>query len=551
MVGPFIFNSLLSNRREMSKQFRVSLDPLILKPVIEAMIFASEEPLSGRALIRLLAGDRETESDDGAEAAETDGAPRDTEAPDAVAGADVSAEEAIAEEETIAEEAAVEEEAVTADASSLDASIAYAASVDRADDEEAGDGEAAADEGAGTDDASGADDTVEAEDVPPGDLAGSPKELAEAVERAEARKASKRTGSPGLDVLTVRALVAELNEEYEITGRAFRIVEVAGGYQFATTRDYGEFVALMAKEKLRRRLSPAALETLAIIAYRQPVSKPEVEAIRGVNCDQVLVNLMEKNLVVITGRSEGVGRPLLYGTTEDFLRSFGLKGIGDLPKLREIEELMEEGTYSAERAEVITVDANTGAEEIEARVGAAGHAEHPEAEHSEAEQSAADGDADNQHGSIELVAEESDTTPPSADADADDFEAVEIAEEDVENDDEPDDEDDAEEIEDDGGGDEDEEDLDDDEDDDEGDEDLDDDEPDDDDEVIDDESEDEEDEGDEELDGESDDGEGDVEAMSDDEEPADEGDDEEGAERASGVGADGEPVMVEPGEADE
>lgn len=499
----------------MSKQFRVSLDPLFLKPVIEAMIFASEEPLSGRALIRLLAGDRETESDDGA-------AVQDAEA----SGADVdaSADETVAGDDAVAGEDAAEEDA---DAVSIDASIAHATSIDRG--EEEGEEVATANADVSEADASGAEDGSEAEAMPQDGLTGSPRELAEAVERAEARKASKRAASTGLDVLTVRTLVAELNEEYEITGRAFRIVEVAGGYQFATTRDYGEFVALMAKEKLRRRLSPAALETLAIIAYRQPVSKPEVEAIRGVNCDQVLVNLMEKNLVVITGRSEGVGRPLLYGTTEDFLRSFGLKGIGDLPKLREIEELMEEGTYSAEKAEVITVDANTGAEEIEARVGAAGHTEHSEAEGSEAGQSAADGDADNQHGSIELVAEDGDAMPTAG---TDGSEAAEI-------DDEPDDAEDAEEIddlEDDGDDEEDEEEIEDEDDDDEGD---------DEDGGPDDEDGDEEidDEGDDEIDP---DGDEDL-----DDEPADDGGDEEAADRASGVGAADEPVMAEPGEADE
>ncbi|MBS1910775.1 MAG: SMC-Scp complex subunit ScpB [Bacteroidetes bacterium] len=196
---------------------------------------------------------------------------------------------------------------------------------------------------------------------------------------------ARNAGTQVIDQAYVRVLIAELNEEYDATGRAFRIVEVAGGFQFATTRDFGEYVALLSKEKLRRRLSPAALETLAIIAYRQPVAKPEVEAIRGVNCDQVLLSLMEKNLVAITGRSEGVGRPLLYGTTEDFLRVFGLKGLGDLPKLREIEELMEEGAFSPEKAEVITVDRDSDASEIEALVSAAGHV------------------SDEEHGSIELA----------------------------------------------------------------------------------------------------------------------------------------------------
>ncbi|MBC8145381.1 MAG: SMC-Scp complex subunit ScpB, partial [bacterium] len=178
-----------------------------------------------------------------------------------------------------------------------------------------------------------------------------------------------------IDQRLVRRLVDDLNNAYEETGRAFRIVEVAGGFQFATIRDFGEYVALLSKEKLRRRLSPAALETLAIIAFRQPISKPEIEAIRGVNSDQVLLSLLEKNLVCITGRSESVGRPLLYGTSEDFLRIFGLNSLSDLPKLREIEELMEDNAYSAERLEVVSVPLSSDAEEIEAAVGAAGHIE--------------------------------------------------------------------------------------------------------------------------------------------------------------------------------
>ncbi len=227
-----------------------------------------------------------------------------------------------------------------------------------------------------------ASDAVESDGAVPESMPPSGSEetgaLLEAMERAEARVAGRPSTwgrTETIDQRFVRLLIEELNLDYDETGRAFRIVEVAGGFQFATTRDFGEYVALLSKEKQRRRLSPAALETLAIIAYRQPVSKPEVEAIRGVNCDQVLLNLMEKNLISITGRSEGVGRPLLYGTTDEFLRVFGINNVGDLPKLRELEELMEENVLSPERAEVITVDENSEVAEIEAKVGAAGHHE--------------------------------------------------------------------------------------------------------------------------------------------------------------------------------
>jgi segregation and condensation protein B len=132
----------------------------------------------------------------------------------------------------------------------------------------------------------------------------------------------------------------------ESTERVFRIVEVAiagtSGYQFATKPEFGELLSRLVKSKSKRRLSKAALETLAIIAYRQPVSKPEIEVIRGVSSNEVINKLLEKNLVTITGRSESVGKPLLYGTTDDFLRLFGLHNLADLPKPRELEELMQD-----------------------------------------------------------------------------------------------------------------------------------------------------------------------------------------------------------------
>lgn len=151
----------------------------------------------------------------------------------------------------------------------------------------------------------------------------------------------------------LREIIEMLNEEYEAIARPFRIVEIAGGFQFATIREYGEFVGLLSKDRARRRLSQAALETLAIVAYRQPVTKPEVESIRGVNCDQVLLSLLERNLIAISGRADTVGKPLLYGTTDEFLRAFGLNSLSDLPKLRELEELMEEDAHSPTKPEVI------------------------------------------------------------------------------------------------------------------------------------------------------------------------------------------------------
>lgn len=139
----------------------------------------------------------------------------------------------------------------------------------------------------------------------------------------------------------VREIVAEINIQLEQNGRVFRIVEFGGGYQFATKEEYGKLIQNMVKSKTKRRLSRAALETLAVIAYKQPISKPEIEKVRGINSNEVVNSLLEKKLVKISGRSEELGKPLLYGTTDEFLIQFGLRNIEELPKLKELDELME------------------------------------------------------------------------------------------------------------------------------------------------------------------------------------------------------------------
>ncbi len=142
------------------------------------------------------------------------------------------------------------------------------------------------------------------------------------------------------DMITSR--VAALNARYEAEGSGFHIVEIANGYQYATRKEMAQWVSNLFKERSKRRLSNSALETLAIIAYKQPITKPEIESIRGVNVDYVLHNLLEKEVVTVVGRGESVGRPLLYGTTQKFLKIFALKSLEDLPKLREIEEIIKE-----------------------------------------------------------------------------------------------------------------------------------------------------------------------------------------------------------------
>jgi segregation and condensation protein B len=148
---------------------------------------------------------------------------------------------------------------------------------------------------------------------------------------------------------SIRQIVSDLNKEYEKHGRPYRIVQIAGGYQFATLSSYAEWLGKLYKEQGRRKLSQSGVETLSIIAYKQPITKAEIEKIRGVNCDYVLKTLLEKELLTVTGRAESVGRPLLYGTTKEFLKHFGLNDITDLPRPREIEEILGESQFETER----------------------------------------------------------------------------------------------------------------------------------------------------------------------------------------------------------
>ncbi|MEW5798798.1 MAG: SMC-Scp complex subunit ScpB [Bacteroidota bacterium] len=147
----------------------------------------------------------------------------------------------------------------------------------------------------------------------------------------------------------IRKAVADLNRGYGRLGSGFRIVEIAGGFVYATQEQFAAWVGKLAKEKARRRLSPTAVETLAIIAYKQPITKVEVEFIRGVNVDYIINALLEKDLIHITGRQNSPGRPLLYGTTQKFLEHFGLNEITDLPKPREIAELINETEAEVDR----------------------------------------------------------------------------------------------------------------------------------------------------------------------------------------------------------
>ena len=139
-------------------------------------------------------------------------------------------------------------------------------------------------------------------------------------------------------VRQVKKCIETLNQQYQQSGRVFRIEEIAGGYQMMTLPDYNIWLKKLLRERGDNKLSPAALETLAIVAYKQPVIRADVEAIRGVACGEMIRSLMYKGLVKITGKAEILGRPLLYGTTKKFLEIFGLNDIKDLPKAEELKQ---------------------------------------------------------------------------------------------------------------------------------------------------------------------------------------------------------------------
>ncbi len=143
----------------------------------------------------------------------------------------------------------------------------------------------------------------------------------------------------GLDsTKPIKIAINELNEIYGQRQAAYRIEERAGGYQLLTLPQYAQCIQRLTKARDEGRLTPAALETLAIIAYRQPILRVDVESIRGVACGEVIRTLMEYNLVKIVGRAEEIGRPMLYGTTRHFLEVFGLSSLKDLPNADQLKE---------------------------------------------------------------------------------------------------------------------------------------------------------------------------------------------------------------------
>lgn len=150
-----------------------------------------------------------------------------------------------------------------------------------------------------------------------------------AVEPLSARKLA--TAAALADAAEARTLVRRLRGLYDADASAFQVEEIAGGFQLHTRPAYRPWLVRAQRTAGEVKLSPAALETLAVVAYRQPVPRADVEAVRGVGCGELLTQLMEKGLVKIVGRQETLGRPVLYGTTKKFLQSFGLSALKDLP----------------------------------------------------------------------------------------------------------------------------------------------------------------------------------------------------------------------------
>lgn len=174
------------------------------------------------------------------------------------------------------------------------------------------------------------------------------KNIVESIIFASQEEISSKQIKEILDSFKIESRVAEIDEiiealniEYMKTDNAFEIIKIAGGYQFATRKKFAHFVGKLYTETQRKKLSPSAIETLAIIAYKQPITRSDIEFIRGVNVDYIVNSLLERDLICIKGRASGPGRPILYGTTNNFLKVLGLNALDDLPKLREINEILK------------------------------------------------------------------------------------------------------------------------------------------------------------------------------------------------------------------
>lgn len=162
-----------------------------------------------------------------------------------------------------------------------------------------------------------------------------------------------------LEASEIRAVLEGLKAEYEQANRGMRIIEVAGGFQMITAPNSAPFLKKFYKDRHVERLSKPALETLAIIAYKQPLTRTEIEFLRDVNVDGVMKSLLDKNLIRISGRKKSPGRPFVYGTTRQFLEYFGLKSLEELPKMEDFSAMVT----NKENAEIEPI-AETNTEEL-------------------------------------------------------------------------------------------------------------------------------------------------------------------------------------------
>ncbi len=152
-----------------------------------------------------------------------------------------------------------------------------------------------------------------------------------------------------LEADAIEPFVDKLNQRYEENGLSFNIENIAGGYTFATKKRYESWLSIFQHEDAYRKLSQSAIESLAIVAYKQPITKPEVDEIRGVDSGYILRQLLEKVLIEVSGRLDAPGKPLVYRTTKHFLKHFGINSIDELPKPREIEEILKDDDMADHR----------------------------------------------------------------------------------------------------------------------------------------------------------------------------------------------------------
>ena len=148
----------------------------------------------------------------------------------------------------------------------------------------------------------------------------------------------KEAFEAAVDLKTVKEILAELKGEYESQNRGFKLFEIAEGYQLVTDLRFASYLKRFYQAREKKRLTRASLETLSVIAYKQPVTRADIEFVRGVNVDGAITTLMERRLIRVTGRKEVPGRPILYGTTPEFLEYFGLNSVKDLPTLPQFTE---------------------------------------------------------------------------------------------------------------------------------------------------------------------------------------------------------------------